>query len=622
VAHLPVLLHKLGREFWLRSREPQAPVADPWDDALVPWWAVGSVEPRDDEEVVAVRQRRHGHGLHGRYRAAWERVVGRVHLEVAPLDPAWWVEQEPRVMAHAGLLDPRSFCQMAGVLDEDGLEVSLADFQVRGIEDMRMQRRLLLLWPFEHGKSFCASGIVPLMDWAEDPNATQIRVYFSDEFRKKFAIRLMWVIGGGYPRLQRLYPHIRRPLTAQQKQRLDVLPEGAGSGDDPGCRYWNMKAFSIGGSTNPQPSFRGLSSKAGHVGWRAWRVGCDDLVNSDNSRSPAVQEALWEYVNTGLKTMPSGLAPEARRAYGTRWGTLFVVGTPFDPGDVNVRLYHAWRRDPEAKVRRMDIYPRGEEAEEVLWPARKPLAYVQEMRRDLGWAAFQMRCRCLPVSGTGVRTFTRGDVEAARVDLPYGILPPATSRNRVIIGFDPAKGLRTATAKNPAAVVLAVPDGTMAYHVVRWRRLVGVHQQRQAEILVDWAHEYGCPIAFERNYDENVYRERVGEIDPSVRLICHTTTENKRDPEDGIPSWITPFENRAVRIHASGAPQDEWRALFEELTNWPNWQYSDLVIALWVAKKQLGELWRREVVLPQVAMPAYVRRRGLGAVIDLRPLRR
>lgn len=635
-----VLNHwKLGSRFWVRfGEQPQRP-RDPDDDGDVPWWALRAVEPRDETEALALSLRLRGVTLRGRHLDAFRALVSRVHLAVVPLDPAFWVRFEPRLMAHLALSDPRSFVQLCGLTDDQGLPLVLADFQVRGINDMRTHKEVLILWPFEHGKSFHSSITVPLMDWAEEPESTQIRVYYADVFKTKFTRKLMWAIRGGWPRLNLLFPHIRKPMTKAQKNNLARPPacDPAPGEDDPCAGYWSTDAVSIGGKRNPDASWRPLTAASGQTGWRAWRVICDDLVNQRNASSPKVQDYLEEYFNSGVATMPADVI-DVVSAYRTRWGTLGVVGTLFNPNDLGCRLYDAWLHDRSRKVRKLDIYPRGPEPPEgqdepeVLWPARKPYAKVLELRGRLGWLAFDMRCRNIPHRGAANRTFTRADVDRAFVDLPYGTLPAspqfrplrdgeAMPQNHWLIGFDPAKGKRTKYAKNPAAVLLCVAGDTGYYHIVRWLRMVGLNQLRQTEILLDWARQYRCPIALEANYDVDVYRDHVRDLDPSVRLICHTTGENKRDPEDGVSSLISPFENGAVRIHARGCPPEERQALLDELCHWPNGLYSDLVMALWVAKFNLKEYARGLVQASRQVTPVYVRSRGLNGMIDLRPYR-
>jgi hypothetical protein len=607
---------------------------DPWDDGAVPWWSLFAIrrdELDDDERRARARMWQGQDGAfrtddmrQPRYRAAWERVVAKLERE-HNLDMAWWIRNRPQLMRHAALTCPRAFCQLTRLTDDRGRPLVLAGFQVRGVFDMRQREQWLGLWPFEHGKSYLASVLVPLIDWAEDPNCTQIRLYYADAYKLKYARRLMWMIDGGCRGITELFPWVRRPMSEREKDNARPVFDPAPYRDDPGCGWWSTDAFSVGGSTQPEASWRGLTANSGQTGWRAWRVVADDLVNAKNAGSEKVQDYLEEFVNTGAQTMPTQ-EPPPPTAYSTRYGTFALIGTLFHPNDIGSRLYNRWLNDPKAKVTRLDIFPRGPEEDEnghieVLWPAKKPLEKVLEMRQRLTADGFDMRCRNLPSSGHGMRTFARANIERAKADLPYGTAPPGA---RLMIGMDPAKGKRTKWAKNPALFLIGVDPQTGLHHYIRWERLRGLNQLDQTRMMVAWAREYRCPIAIESNYDIEVYEEHIKTVDPggTVRLITHVTGENKRDPIDGVSRLISLFERKQVRIHGTNCPPDAWTALLTELTEWPNGMLSDLVMALWIVEYQLSLHTQPVEKASPPVLPAYVTARGLGGYIDLRPYQR
>jgi hypothetical protein len=257
----------------------------------------------------------------------------------------------------------------------------------------------------------------------------------------------------------------------------------------------------------------------------------------------------------------------------------------------------------------------------VLWPQQRPLEKVYELRERLGPDAFAMRCRNIASAGHGVRVFNSAHIDEAKTDYPFGTPPPGI---RLMVGFDPAKGKRTKFAKNPAAMLIGVNPANGLHHYIKWQRLRGYNQYDQTKVLVNWAREYRCPIAMEDNYDKDVYFEHLKTLDPSgaVRIICHTTTTNKRDPIDGVSRLINLFERRQVRIHTGNCDPADWTALRSELNHWPNGMFSDLLMALWVVEFQLALHTQPVASAVQPVLPGYVTARGLGGYIDLRPYQR
>jgi hypothetical protein len=99
-------------------------------------------------------------------------------------------------------------------------------------------------------------------------------------------------------------------------------------------------------------------------------------------------------------------------------------------------------------------------------------------------------------------------------------------------------------------------------------------------------------------------------IAPDVRVICHTTGDNKRDPIQGVDQFEPILLNHRLVIHADQAPGEHVKALREELVGWPTWNFSDLVMALWIARHQfaLNIHVNQPVQATRRPMPDYVQR--------------
>jgi hypothetical protein len=116
--------------------------------------------------------------------------------------------------------------------------------------------------------------------------------------------------------------------------------------------------------------------------------------------------------------------------------------------------------------------------------------------------------------------------------------------------------------------------------------LEGVGFHGQCQKMVELARAYNCPVAFEDNTLQAAYGEEIAKIASDVKTLCHTTGLNKRDPIQGVEQFEPILHNQRLIIHAMGAPGDQVKALRDELIGWPTHEFSDLVMALWIARYQ------------------------------------
>ncbi len=95
-----------------------------------------------------------------------------------------------------------------------------------------------------------------------------------------------------------------------------------------------------------------------------------------------------------------------------------------------------------------------------------------------------------------------------------------------------------------------------------------------------------------------------------MKTICHTTGLNKRDPSQGVDQFEPILLNKRLIIHADGAPSENVKALRDELVGWPTWNFSDLVMALWIGRHQFALHIQESapVAVTRRPMPDYVRR--------------
>lgn len=612
-------------------------------DADTPWWAVALADVSAIDGGIRVRNaRERGLRLHGA--AAWDlwgQVVQLAQEKVMRRSLEEWREKcrselgEGRgweggpvsaAVRRACLRSVRAFGEVIDLRDDEGSPIVFKDFHVQTVRAMRGQAHACILLPFEFGKSYLNNIVVPLLDWAEWPDATELRIYWNTSHSDKWIRRLMGEIEGNTA-LHAVFPWISRP------ERGDAAwPQG-------GKPLWGTRGFSIRGRTIEDKAFEILTANQFSIGNRAARVGGDDWVNTDNSKMVGVQDRLYEYWLTGPETMAQQLMRQSE--FGTAWPSVYYCGTLFESYDVGNSIFQFYgemrRRDSAYRSLRFDCFI-GNNSERTIWPERKTPQYMRQKREALGERVFNMRCRNL-IRGASQRVFPRHDVLAAEFDgenrppLPWGETPQGGFG--LVIGFDPGSGRITKESKNPAYFVYCrrdardellpgllrepgLPMGPMRdprqpediyHHGLEWGRLDGYSFVRQCEFLIALARRYRCPVAFENNATQEAYGDQIRKDAPDIRLFAHRTGPGGADPRQGVEQFEPLFKNERILLHCAGAPQRNVLALREELCQWPG-RFTDLVMAMWIARHQSEDHFRTEV--PQepirLRMPGYMRR--------------
>lgn len=532
----------------------------------------------------------------------------------------WQGDDIANLVRNAALRSPRAFTALCDLRDDELLPIVLKDFHLEMLRAMRMTRRPAMIQAFwGAGKSWISSLLVPLLDWAEWPAATEGRIYLDEDLSRKWTGKLMQVVEDN-DCLHRVFPWIAKPERS-----------------DPGHKIWGLDGFAIKGNPIRQRSFEGHTIGSSKTGFRFNRTGIDDVVNDKQAHTPSIQDRNLDYIKTMVLTMRQRIQDQSRRRsrYGTVFPGVYTIGTPFDRIDVNVRLEREYR-EKGWKTVRIPIFAGGRPR----WPELCTPHYLQDLREEMGPRAFAMRCE-LKVGGLDQAMFPEHLVDWAlkdgRADSETFTWCAVPEHTRLIVGFDPGSGRRPTHhgAKYPAFAVYGLRDLTwwkpqypgagqmlrdggftpqppdLCHHLVQWGRLEGAGFHAQCERLADLARVYSCPVAVEDNGVQQAYAEQIRSIAPDVPVLCHTTSWNKRDPGQGVEQFEPILRNHRLVIHAQDAPPDTVRALRDELVGWPTWNFSDLVMALWIARHQfaLHVLVAQPAAVQQTSrMPAYVQR--------------
>jgi hypothetical protein len=590
-------------------------------DSDVPWWAVALLHltPGGPEaKVRSMMQRGLGdslivHNWRDAYFDIWCMVVAEARKRVRPWKPEKWVEEayvrtasdggkdHPHTenVRRAALSCPRAYAQLTQLADNRGQTLGLKDFHVRTIWAMRQERIMLALLPYSYGKSFLSTIVVPLMDWGDWPDAREGRIYLSEDAISDWPARLQHEVEHN-DALHQLFPWIRKPRRG-----------------DAAYGTWNNHKFAIGGRMDKRPSFEAMTLKQFRVGKRFDRLLGDDWVNSDNCDSVEWQERFYQYLLHDALSMREQPFRKGSRA-APSWGTYGHLGTVYDANDVNKRAYEHFR-EMGYRVLRFDVFPRGQLSiarKEVLWPEERPFASVMALRDELQLDAFNKRCRNM-VSMFRRVVFAEEEYDAAEEEeLQFGQPPADTS---LLIGFDPGRGRISRHSRNPAWMLYGENRITEDVHLIAWGRLEGYSFPKQCGTLVELARMYHCPVAVEINNIQTAYAEQIDVQAHDVAVICHTTNANKRDPKDGIETFVPLFEKGRIRIHVGDAPTYERRALRDEFTRYPTFKFTDLLMAAWVARYQ-QRLRCRQERRPQIItgpVPAYARRLSTSRTYDI-----
>jgi hypothetical protein len=456
----------------------------------------------------------------------------------------------------------------------DRLE-GLKPFHVRLINIALNEVRGLILYPAGHGKTTLVSTILPIFHLCKDPT-TRIAIIAKNEVDAKGIMRA-----------------IHAELLSNQLLIRDFGNFKA-EGDD---KAWTLERIDI--AQNPrvrkEGSIQMYGSKGNVLGKRFDRVICDDVVTEKNSSTSEQRQAMREWFNLGVETMPEfpGVS------------TLTVVGTLFHPED----LYHDLR-DLVVPETGKEIYKLqledavvDEENQITLWPERWTWADLMLMKAKMGPIDFNKRYRNVAVDESRLvfkheyiwGGYIGTEKYTGCIDKDHAIGEWQENWRRVA-GFDPAIGT-SKEAKFSAHIILA--QGSCALHERCYWIVDLVRDQltmpQQVDLVIMKHEEYDLFAsvieinAYQMGLKETVDKV-VAEQGLSFNILPHHTTRNtKPDPELGVTSMKRMVANG--QLHIPWGDQYSRTTMMQfvhELEEFPG-RTTDTVMALWFAWKALQE---------------------------------
>jgi hypothetical protein len=386
-------------------------------------------------------------------------------------------------------------------------------------------------------------------------------------------LRPLWLLGRN-PNLRiavvsNTAAQAKKILSAQQKYineseaLREVFPELT-----PGAK-WSDQAYTVKRTTHAKDySVQGLGVHGAILGARLDVLILDDILDYENTRTPAQRQELWQWVTSTL--------------FGrlTRNAVVIVVGTAWHPEDILHRL----GKMPGWHNARFPIL--DEDTGDPRWPEAWPKDRVEEKARDLGplEAARQLFCRA---RDDGESRFKREWVDKCLArgegrELPF-MLQALPGGYRTFTGVD--LGTR-ANKKSDLTVlfticvhpnedreVLEVVSGNWeAPEIVR--RIEDVHKRFQSIVLV------------ESNAAQDFIRQFLV-AGSAIPVLPFTTGANKHHPEFGVESIAVELSNAKWIIPNRGGVTsrdiDAWIA--EMLYYAPDAHTGDRLMAAWFARE-------------------------------------
>jgi len=456
-----------------------------------------------------------------------------------------------------------------------GQGAKLEEFHLELIHTVNRETRCLILYPAGHGKTTIACTLMPIYWLCVNPDE-RIALIAKNEVDAKGVMRAI------HSELLSNKPLIRDFGDFYDKEDK--------------AKAWSIERIDIKQRTRQRKegSIQIYGSKGNVLGKRFDRVVCDDVVTEKNSSTVDQRQAMLEWFNMGVETMPEHPT-----------STLAVVGTLFDPQD----LYHTIRdlvypgTDKHIyTTRRVDAIV-NEDTQQTLWPIRWTWERLMAQKAKMGTLDFNKRYRNFAVDASRLTfrsEYLRGGYLNKQwykgcLDESY-VIGQYEQRWRRIAGFDPAIG-SSKTAKFCAHLTLGIgecADHERCYWVIDLSR-DQYTQQQQVELIVNKHHEYDLwRSIIEINGYQAGLEESVKLADPLIDVKGHfTSRNNKPDPELGVSGMSSMIENGYLHIPWGDAHSRRvMEQLVSEMEIYPAGRTgatSDTVMALWFAWRAAQE---------------------------------
>ena len=446
------------------------------------------------------------------------------------------------------------------------LEEKLEGFHLRLIETALTEPRSLVLFPAGHGKTTLISCLLPILALCRTPNIRIVIICKNEDEAKA----------------------VMNTIRAQLSDNEQLIRDFGPFVPDPDSgKRWTTTWIDVAKRTliSKSPTIAAFGSGAKNVlGHRSDWVICDDVVTEKNASTEEQRRDMLDWYTTSVET-----SPEKKRG---DHGRITTVGTMFHPHDLYRAIQLKRKSDGTAvyKFHREDAIL-DEATEQVLWPTRWTWQELMDLKYDIGTLSFNKRYRNKPVDESeqhfkedwvrGMPPF-RGCLDRERD------VNQIEEHWRIYQSFDPAVG-KSKSAKFCGHIVFGIdpefPDELNLIEIHRAQLTV----PQQARVIVEKALAYQNMMtsvvetnAYQKGLEQviNDLCEREG---VTINVTGHTTGRNKQDPEIGVAALSPLLENGKIRFpYKSESSRRASEMLIQEMIEYPFYDYSDLLMALWM----------------------------------------
>ncbi len=454
---------------------------------------------------------------------------------------------------------------------------NLEEFHLRLITTATQEKRGLILYPAQHGKTTLGSTILPIHELCCDPD-TRIAI-----------------IGKNDSDATSIMLSIHAELQGNEDLIRDFGPFRSEEDDS---KPWALTKLSVAKrkrrGKEPTIAVFGAGSRT-VLGHRTdWTI-CDDVVTEKNSSTFEQRVKLRQWFNQYVLTGPE---EDTDR--------ITVAGTRFDPDDLYGDLIEM--RDPETGEELWTIQYEDaivdEEMHQTLWPARYPWRRLMVKKAEMGTLDFNKRYRNIAVDRSRMvfrEEYIKGgyyNKEKYPGCLDTGYTVGKTEDGWKLDGaLDPAVGV-SRSRKFCAHVVLAAGscvEHERCYWVVDLER-AQLTLPQQVDMVLSKHEQYGLSTSIieANSYQAGLFqaiKQKMDDQGLAFNIQPHYTTRtNKPDPEMGVQAMAPRFENGQFHIPWGDIhSRRKMQQLVEELIQYPSGRTTDTVMALWMAWRQLQE---------------------------------
>jgi hypothetical protein len=445
--------------------------------------------------------------------------------------------------------DVNTFCEL--VLKDEATGASLQQAPVH--EEWHLlaeEHKRLVLWSsIEMGKTTQLAIGRTLHKLGQNPNARIAVVSNTHEQAVKIVRTISRIIERS-AEFRAIYPDVHADPRQPWRQNFIYLERS-----NPNIKEPSLQAFGVHGNV---------------LGARLDGLILDDILDYENTRTPAARDDLWDWYHATL----------AGRLTRDAW--VLVTGNAHHPDDFMHRLarHPAWH-----SVRYPAILPGGGPA----WPERWSAKRLAEKRVELGPQEFARQLLCAARDDEEAR-FKRGWIEACRqaayergirdfTEALDGGCPPGFC---VSTGVDLGVGRKASNDLTTLFTVLTYPNHDREVLEVQAGRWTA---QEIIAHIKDVHTRYGSLVWVENNGAQDYLVQFLW--DQGIPVHRFTTGRNKVDPQFGVASLAAELEATKWLIPTLDGEQgkqiDAW---VEELLYYsPDAHTGDRVMASWIARE-------------------------------------